>query len=172
MTRDESYDTEFVCALSGVAATEDEVEAGAGAPTGDDDDDFDGLPLGWYRITVERRMPSPQWELVQQVKRGIIERLLLQVPKEHRDQERVSVTIQIEAQFAALENRMEPVVVEADRVYVAPPERDKALRVEWDKVRDVLGLAGRTEPEPKHEAAPEPTPEQPESEAGEDAPAP
>jgi len=125
--------SEYVCALSGVEADENDLVEGG--------DDLGDLPVGWTKITVQRRLFNPRWYEVQQAKAALVEVTLAQIPEEAREQMRPLITVQVDAQFAALEASIEEYVVDADEVYVAPPESDKALAAEYFDIRDRLGLS-------------------------------
>jgi len=125
--------SEYVCALSGVEADESELVEGG--------DDLGDLPVGWTKVTIQRRLLNPRWYEVQQAKAALIEVTLSQIPDEAREQMRPLITVQVDAQFAALESNIEEFVVDEDEVFVAPPENDKALAAEYFDIRDRLGLS-------------------------------
>jgi hypothetical protein len=125
--------SEYVCALSGVEADENDLVEGG--------DDLEDLPVGWTKITVQRRLLNPRWYEVQQAKAALVEVTLAQIPEEAREQMRPLITVQVDAQFAALEASIDEYVVDSDEVYVAPPESDKALAAEYFDIRDRLGLS-------------------------------
>lgn len=126
--------SDYVCALSGAEANEDDLVEGA-------DDDLSDLPVGWTKITVQRRLLNPRWLEVQQAKEALVEVTLMQLPEEARDQMRPLITVQVDAQFAALEATIEEYTTDTDEVYVAPPESDKALAAEYFDIRERLGLS-------------------------------
>lgn len=125
--------SDYVCALSGVEADD--------ADLVDGNDDLGDLPVGWTKITVQRRLLNPRWYEVRQAKEALVEVTLSQLPEEMREQMRPLITVQVDAQFAALEASIEEFVVDEDEVYVAPPESDKALAAEYFDIRDRLGLS-------------------------------
>ncbi|MBU6180200.1 MAG: hypothetical protein KGR69_11080 [Verrucomicrobia bacterium] len=125
--------SDYVCALSGVEADEAELVDGS--------DDLGDLPVGWTKITVQRRLLNPRWYEVQQAKGALVEVTLSQLPEEMREQMRPLITVQVDAQFAALEANIEEFVLDEDEVFVAPPESDKALAAEYFDIRDRLGLS-------------------------------
>jgi hypothetical protein len=125
--------SEYVCALSGVEADETDLVESS--------DDLGDLPVGWTKITVQRRLLNPRWYEVQQAKAALVEVTLSQIPDEAREQMRPLITVQVDAQFAALEASIDEYVVDVDEVYVAPPESDKALAAEYFDIRDRLGLS-------------------------------
>ena len=87
--------SDYVCALSGVEADDTELVEGS--------DDLGDLPVGWTKITVQRRLLNPRWYEVQQAKGALVEVTLSQLPEEMREQMRPLITVQVDAQFAALE---------------------------------------------------------------------
>ena len=124
--------SEYVCALSGVEADEADLVTA--------DDDGGDLPLGWSRITIQRRIANPRWNEVQQGKAAVVELTLMQIPEEAREQMRPLIAIQVDAQFAALEDATEEYLLDEEVVFVAPPESDKALAKEYLEIRDRFGL--------------------------------
>lgn len=129
--------SEYVCALSGVEADEEDLVADA-------EDDLSDLPVGWTKITIQRRLINPRWVEVQQAKEALVEVTLSQIPEEARDQMRPLISVQVDAQFAALEANIDEFVTDTDEVFVAPPETDKALAAEYFDIRDRLGLPNDT----------------------------
>lgn len=125
--------TEYVCSLSGVEAEDDDI-------LDDATDDLGAMPVGWTRVTFQRRLMNPRWEEVEQGKAMLIEAALSQVPEANREEARVLVTLQIDAQFVALEAATERYVTYDEVIYVAPPEMDRALAAEFFAVRERLGL--------------------------------
>ena len=125
--------TEYVCSLSGVEAEDDDI-------LDDATDDLGAMPVGWTRVTFQRRLMNPRWEEIQQGKEILIATAVGQVPEENREAARVLVALQIDAQFVALEAATERYVTYDEVIYVAPPEMDRALATEFFSVRERLGL--------------------------------
>lgn len=122
--------SDYVCALSGVEPDEDDlVEA------------TDDLPVGWTRITFQRRLPNPRFIEIQQAKAALVEVTLGQIPEEARDQMRPLVAVQVDAQFAALEANTEEWEMDEEVIFVAPPETDAALATEYLELRDRFSLS-------------------------------
>jgi hypothetical protein len=124
---------DYVCSLSGVEADEDDI-------LDDATDDLGAMPVGWTRVTFQRRLMNPRWEEVEQGKELLIETALAQVPEESKDAARLLIALQIDAQFVALEAATDRYVVYDEVIYVAPPELDKALATEFFSIRERLGL--------------------------------
>jgi hypothetical protein len=125
----------FVCALSGVEAPELDILPDEMA------DDLGLLPVGWTRLVIERRLPNPDWQEVQQVKAMMVEAATQQIPEDQRVPEATrALQIQVAAQYAALEDTMSPFLNMKEVLFVAPPEVDPSLAKEFYSIRDRLGL--------------------------------
>ena len=125
----------FICSLSGVEAPDMEILPDDMA------DDLGLLPVGWTRITIDRRLPSQEWQEIQQVKMIMSEAAVQQLPEEQRVPEAVrAIQIQIAAQFASLEANLSPFSNMKEVIFLAPPELDPALAKEFFEIRDRLGL--------------------------------
>lgn len=125
----------FICSLSGVEAPELEVLPDEMA------DDLGLLPVGWTRITIERRLTAPEWQEIQQVKSIMAEAASQQLPKEQQVPEAIrAIQIQVAAQFASLEANLSPFSNMKEVLFLAPPELDPALATEFFDIRDRLGL--------------------------------
>ena len=121
----------YECAISGV---EEEASVEASAPLG-------GLPVGWFRITFIRQVMNPKWIAIQQLKEAMTNNVLNQVPKvEDREIQQVAITLQVEAQFAALEAATPKYITQEEVVYTAPPEAEEAIREVFNEIREPLGL--------------------------------
>ena len=70
----------------------------------DENEFFDDAPLGWVKITIERKHINPQWAAVQMVKKGLIETTLAALPEDQRELQRLGIEIQVEAQFYGYES--------------------------------------------------------------------
>lgn len=136
--------TEFICSLSGVEAEEEEL-------IDDAEDSLGAMPVGWTKVTFQRRLTNPRWEDIQQGKEALVQVAMSQIPEESREAALPVVTLQIDAQFAALEAQTEPYVVFDEVIYIAPPEMDRALAAEFYSVRDRLGLPVPSDADGKEE---------------------
>jgi len=125
--------TEYVCALSGVEPDDDDIV--------ESDDGAGDLPVGWTKVTFQRRLPNARFTEIQQAKAALVEVTLGQIPEEARDQMRPLVAVQVDAQFAALEANTDEWVLDEEVVFVAPPETDAALATEYLELRDRFGLS-------------------------------
>lgn len=126
---------EYECAISGVKAP----------GIHESDEELDDLPLGWTRITIQRRLPNPEYVALQQVKSATVEGVLLQVQEEHRAEQRPFVTLQVEAQFRALQNDTPPFLVDVQDVLFISESSD--VNEALNDVRQQLGL----DPVPSYE---------------------
>jgi|7_EtaG_2_1085326.scaffolds.fasta_scaffold16184_2 hypothetical protein len=128
---------DIICALSGVAATDEELEI---------TEFFDGankeLPIGWMEVKITLRAPNPRYADIQVVKAALIDNVLAGIPKKQREEAEEAVAIQIDAQFAALESRKEnaPTLVDSETLFVAPSDRIPGLREEIEKLFELLGI--------------------------------
>lgn len=128
------------CALSGQIPDEDALMNAE-----------EGVPEGWIRITVERRFPNPKWYAIQNVKQGLMEATLAQIPEAERPNHLINVQIQVEAQYAMLEANTEQSFLESEVVYIAPPEGDAALQGEYMKLLEMLDIEIEDEEEEEEE---------------------
>ena len=131
---------EISCALSGQVPTDDALMNAE-----------EGIPEGWIRVTVERRFPNPKWYAIQNVKQGLMEATLAQIPTGERNAHRMNVALQVEAQYAMLEANTEQSFLESDTVYIAPPESDPALQAEYHSLLETLDIELEEEEEEEEE---------------------
>jgi anion-transporting ArsA/GET3 family ATPase len=125
----------FLCSLSGVEAPEEAILPDDLA------DELGLLPVGWTRLMIERRLPNPDWQEIQQVKHMMAEAAAQQLPEDQRVPAALrAIRVQVAAQYAALEEQMSPFVNMKEVLFVAPPEMDPALAAEFFEIRDRLGL--------------------------------
>jgi hypothetical protein len=126
--------SEYVCALSGNEPDEEEILSPR------DSDELGTMPLNWTRVTLERRLLNSRWIEIQQAKGALVEAALSNVPEENHEVVRPMISLQIDAQFAALEANIPQYENFSEVVYIAPPEDDKVLRAEFFAIREKLGL--------------------------------
>ena len=117
----------FVCALSGIKVTEEEME----------DVEF---PDGWVEIRMTRRYVNPKWDAIQYVKAGLLQQYLQAVPEENRDEQIMAISIQVEAQFSQLESQTDKYIEEETVKHIANPDSNSALMAEYNKLRKMLGM--------------------------------
>jgi len=142
------YDHPFICSLSGVTAPETDIEEAQGFG--------DGTPDGWVKITIQRHFINPKWGAIQQVKAGLFNQLLEQIPEEDREVAAINVALQIEAQYASLEDQTDKFITEEEDIFIAPPESDSAIFTEYNKLRALMGLEAEEMPSEGVDNAPIP----------------
>ena len=119
----------YICAFSGVAPTEEEILESDGE-----------LPDGWVKISLIRRFLNPKWIAIQHVKQGLLKQSLEGLPKEEREENLMTLAVQVESQYFAMEADTDKYLEEEEEVFMAPPESDTALFDEYNKFRKFLGL--------------------------------
>jgi hypothetical protein len=128
---------EIMCAISGLPAPESDLE----------------IPEGWIRITVERQFVNPKWAALQIVKQGLVQQTLASIEEDKREAHLLAVQIQVEAQYAILEDRTEQFFTEVEEVFISAPEESAEISEIWNGVRENLGLeTGGEEPEEEEQA--------------------
>jgi len=132
----EEYDDEFTCALSGLTPTADEMPDAA---------DQDPIPMGWTRVTLERRDPNPEWLRLQAIKVATIQQTLEQIPEEARGQAAMVIEYQVRAQYAALEAQTPKFSTDEVTVYLAPGSRGAEIQKAIDALYDSLGIEAEAE---------------------------
>jgi hypothetical protein len=132
----------IVCALSGLTPTEEDQEIlDEIDPQVSEDalslNDLTDLPVGWMSIIVNYRAINAEHQDILLHKRAQIEQILANFPEEQRDDLEPSVSIQVDAQFAALEaqRKYRPTIVESQRLYIAPGDRAPGL---MERIRNLF----------------------------------
>jgi hypothetical protein len=132
-------ETEYVCALTGKAAREDEIVHDVR-----EDDDLDQLPIGWLKITVERRVLNPEWLRFAEAKEQLIASQLQAIPPDVPADERAAgerlTRAAIDAQFYAVLAGIPRYVTDTEDVYVKDPDADKQVAEAWGEIAGVLGF--------------------------------
>lgn len=123
---------EYECALTGV------VEPGGQVEKGEKADGLEDLPVGWTKITIQRRTFNPKWLMIQQVKEAMIEGLLSQLPEEVQQLQKYAVVLQVEAQFHALEQATSIYSKDVDDVVYISDAGD--VLETFNEMRELLGL--------------------------------
>jgi hypothetical protein len=138
------YKIPQICALSGLRATQDELEYMD-----------DNIPEAWIKIKVERKFINPKWDAIQTVKLALVQQTLAALPEEEREAHYVNVSLQVEAQYAQLEATTDEWISDIEEVYIAPPEQSRSLMKKYNGLRKMLGL--EEEEEEEQEAPPTPS---------------
>ena len=143
----EPEESEYQCALSG----KDNASVGAElVEDARDDDSLEDLPLGWLKVTVQRRVQNPTWEQLQYRKARLLEGMKLSIPSDAPDDDRREMTADLEisltAQFAVLDAQIPRYVTEEEDCFILDPSKDKQVQKAWDTIAGELGLdLGATE---------------------------
>jgi len=122
----------FLCALSGEESDPETLVL--------NDDPLGEFPEGWSRITIERRQPNPRFVEIQSVKRALVSAALSQMPEEAQGQMYPLVAMQIDAQFAALEELTPEYMIVREVVHVGDFANSRVLATEYSNLRETLGL--------------------------------
>lgn len=137
---------EYECAMTGLTR-----EGGAD----DDSDSLGDLPVGWTRVQMTRRAYNPRWVMIQQVKEAMVANLLQQVPPEMQQVQSYVVSLQVDAQFHALESETPMYLPDIDDVVYLSNEG--AIVESINELRDMLGLEALVLEEDDEEEAEEQT---------------
>lgn len=122
-------DIEYECALSGTPSP-------AGPES--DSDGLGDLPVGWTRVSISRRRYNPEWVALQQIKQSMLQSALSQLPPEMREFQQYVLSLQIQAQFHAMEQDTPQFVSDVDEVLFLSGSEDIADEV--NELRELLGL--------------------------------
>ena len=132
-------EAEHVCAISGRSPAASDLVQDA-----DENDDLDTLPIGWVRVTVERRGVNPAWLALQGTKARTLANLLGQIPEEASTEDtaimRGDMGVLIDAQFVGIESVTPRYTTETVTLFVCDPDEDKGVAAEWAKIAAALGF--------------------------------
>lgn len=103
---------DYYCVLSGLAPQNTGTDEG---------DEFEDLPNGWIKITVQRRFENPQWQLIQAIKAESLKQMLSQVPETDHENVTDAILLQIDAQWVAMEDKIGQYIVTEETRYIADP---------------------------------------------------
>lgn len=125
----------YECALSGVVAEGDVFWEGDGLAD---------LPPGWFEVTIRRRIPNPQYLMVQQAKAAQVEIAMTQLPPnapEHlKDAHRQMLAIQTDALYHSYEENIAPFFTIEEVVNISPVEAQEDLLEAFNDIREMVGL--------------------------------
>ena len=131
MTNDEIF-----CAFSGIAPEESQYIDG--------NDELGDLPVNWTKITIQTRKTNPDWEILQNVKQAMVQQLASQIdtdiPEESQKIAEMSIGLQVEAQFAALEDRYSPFIIEEVSAFVSDVSQNEEIKSMYEKLLQDLDL--------------------------------
>ena len=132
-------ESEHVCAISGRSPAASDLVQDA-----DENDDLDTLPIGWVRVTIERRGVNAAWLALQGTKARTLANLLGQIPEEASTEDtaimRGDMGLLIDAQFIAIESVTPRYATETVTLFIRNPDEDKGVAEEWGKIADALGF--------------------------------
>lgn len=125
---------EYQCAVSGL-----EAESIEGV---DNSDGLGSTPLGWTRVTLQRRVVNPEWVLLQEAKRNMVESGVAQMQAAEFTQEMMAaqvpvLNLQVAATFHSMEKDTPMFLVEKDEVYISD---DLEVLEAMNEIRAQLGL--------------------------------
>lgn len=142
--------SEITCGISGVDAPDNELVLELRAI---DEDGLGTLPVGWSRITIEKRDWNPKWVRIQATKIDMVRSALDQALKqltaarqgtppapEMVEELKANIQLNVDAQFAALESLTEQFVVFSEVTYVSRLEDSEAVAEDFFKARELLGF--------------------------------
>lgn len=121
------------CALSGLQPLPHELSDDEDAEFGEEE--TDDLPIGWTEVRLRRRVHNDRWDNIQDVKNGLVATALASATAaSKRAKQDISAAelasteealrIQVDAQFAALENRTPRFLTQEVTVRMAPAYRE------------------------------------------------
>lgn len=115
-----------------------------------EDDDLADLPVGWTRITLQTRVPNPEWQTIQAVEEAMVRQVMEGVPKAQRRDARIGVKVQVAAQLAALRAQTAPYLIRTEILHVSPAEENAEA---FGKLRTLLSLDAEATDAAEPEAA-------------------
>ena len=127
---------DIICAFSGLQPKEEEYV--------DSQDELGELPIGWSKITIQTRKENPEWNMVQAVKGAMAQQLESQIDdslgEDEKNIAKISIKLQIEAQFASLEDRMSQFLVDERVAFISDPSSSKDIEELYNKLITDLDL--------------------------------
>lgn len=134
-----STDTEFECAISGKRAPETDLIL----DDNDDESGLDTLPIGWIKITAQRRGINPAWLEIQKRKARQLAGMSAQLP-EGDDAERAEqledVKMAVDAAFFAIERGTPKYIIIEASCVVLNPDANRQVAAEWKGIASTLSL--------------------------------
>lgn len=101
------------------------------------EDDLADLPVGWTKVTIQKREYNPKWLMIQQVKQMAIQGMLQQLPPEMQREQGWALSLQVEAQFHSMEKETPMFLVDEEVSFISD---DKEVNEVMLGLRDTLGL--------------------------------
>ena len=107
-------------------------------------DELGELPIGWSKITIQTRKENPEWNMVQAVKGAMVQQLETQIDdslgEDEKNVAKISIKLQVEAQFCSLEDRMSQFLVDERVAFIADPSSSKDIEELYNKLITDLDL--------------------------------
>lgn len=135
---------EYICALSGYAAKDEELVEDAG------EDDLEEIPVGWLKITVQKRVINPAWQRVNEVKSR---QVAMQVDEmkarfaaaQIDDEDAIAMAVgdvefMVGMSFLPIEREIPKYATQEAELYVRDPSSDKEIAREWRRIADTLEI--------------------------------
>lgn len=127
---------DIICAFSGIQPKEEEyVEA---------QDELGELPVGWSKVTIQTRRENQEWNMLQAVKVAMVQQLETQLGAELKEDERniakISIRLQVEAQFASLEDRMSQYLIDEQVTFISDISKNDDIKKMNDDLLELLDL--------------------------------
>jgi hypothetical protein len=127
---------DIICAFSGIQPKEEEyVEA---------QDELGELPVAWSKVTIQTRRENPEWNMLQAVKVAMVQQLETQLGAELKEDERniakISIRLQVEAQFASLEDRMSQYLIDEQVTFISDISKNDDIKKMNDDLLELLDL--------------------------------
>jgi hypothetical protein len=127
---------EIICAFSGLIPKEDEYVESS--------DELGDMPIDWTKITIQTRRENPDWSMLQAVKVAMVQQLEGQLDEKLGEDEKnvakYSIRLQVEAQFASLEERMSPHLIEEQTTFVSDISKNDEIKGMYDQFLELLDL--------------------------------
>lgn len=127
---------EYICALSGIAANEEQYIDGG--------DELEDLPVGWTKVTIQTRQLNPKYQLLLTTKEAMRKQAESGISDEVTGDEReialASIALQVDAHFANIAAEISPFLIEESVTYVSHIEDNTELKEEWEKILRSIDL--------------------------------
>jgi hypothetical protein len=128
---------EYVCAITGRSTNNLVFDA-------PEDDPMDETPIGWLRITVERRGVNSAWVEIQQVKSVHLAQAAATYPEELTSEQRAEAEtvarVSTDAIFAALEQATPKYLTVREVAYIRDPANDGDAAKVWAEIAAELQI--------------------------------
>lgn len=127
-------ESDYVCCLSGGVPKVNSLVDDLG------DDELEDLPIGWVRVTFQRRLQNTKWTQIQKVKGATIEQMMTSVDDDIAKEIRQVIELQVEAQYAVLEASTPQFLIEEKVTFIGDPDDNSQLQSAYEGVLKSLDL--------------------------------